>query len=53
MIGGESIHDEEVQRNPDVVTQIEERYMFFAKQADVAREQVSLGRLCTSSASTA
>ena len=46
MIGGESIHDEEVQRNPDVVTQIEERYMFFAKQADVAREQVRLGHSC-------
>ena len=46
MIGGESIHDEEVQRNPDVVTQIEERYMFFAKQADVASELVRLGHSC-------
>jgi hypothetical protein len=46
MIGDESIHGEEVQRNPDVVTQIEERYMFFAKQADVAREQVRLGHSC-------
>jgi hypothetical protein len=46
MIGEESIHDEEVQRNPDVVTQIEERYMFFAKQADLAREQIGLGHSC-------
>jgi hypothetical protein len=28
------------------VTEIEERYIFFAKQADIAREQVSLGHSC-------
>lgn len=38
MIDGESIHHQEVQRHPDVVTEMEERYMFFAKQADAARE---------------
>jgi hypothetical protein len=46
MIGGESIHHEEVQRDTDVVTQIEERYMFFARQADVARDQVMHGQSC-------
>jgi hypothetical protein len=31
---------------PNVVTEIEERYIFFAKQADLAREQVRLGHSC-------
>jgi hypothetical protein len=46
MIDGESIHHREVQRHPDVVTEMEERYMFFAKQADAARNQVMHGRSC-------
>ena len=46
MIGGEPIHRREVQRDPDVVTEIEARYIFFAKQADIAREQVGLGHSC-------
>jgi hypothetical protein len=46
MIGGESIHHEEVHRDPNVVTEVEERYIFFAKQADLAREQVRLGHSC-------
>jgi hypothetical protein len=46
MIDGESLHHQEVQQDPDVVTQIEARYMFFAKQADIAREQVGLGHSC-------
>ena len=46
MIDGESIHHEEAQRDLDVVTKIEERYIFFAKQADLAREQVRLGHSC-------
>jgi hypothetical protein len=33
MIGGESLHHLEVQRHPNVVTEIEEKYIFFAKQA--------------------
>lgn len=37
MIDGESFHHQEVQRHPDVVAEIEERYIFFAKQADAAR----------------
>jgi hypothetical protein len=28
------------------VTEIEARYIFFAKQADIAREQVGLGHSC-------
>jgi hypothetical protein len=46
MIDGERIHRREVQQDTDVVTEIEERYMFFAKQADIAREQVGLGHSC-------
>ena len=46
MIDGESLHHHEVQQDPNVVTEIEERYMFFAKQADIAREQVMLGHSC-------
>ena len=46
MIDGKRIHHREVQRDPDVVTEIESRYMFFAKQADAAREQVKLGHSC-------
>ena len=46
MIDGERIHHREVQRDPDVVAEIEERYIFFAKQADIAREQVGLGHSC-------
>jgi hypothetical protein len=46
MIDGESIQHHEVQQDPGVVTEIEERYMFFAKQAGAAREQVKLGHSC-------
>ena len=46
MVDGESIHHEEAHRDPDVVTEIEERYIFFAKQADLARERVRLGHSC-------
>ena len=43
IIAGESIHHREVQRHPDVVAEIEKRYIFFAKQADAARNQVMRG----------
>jgi hypothetical protein len=46
MLDGESIHHREVHRDPNVVTEIEERYIFFAKQADLAREQIGLGHSC-------
>ena len=45
-IDGESVHHREVQRHPNVVTEIEERYMFFVKQADAARSQVMRGHSC-------
>lgn len=43
---GGSIHHQEVQRHPGAVTEMEEKYMFFAKQADVARKQVMNGQSC-------
>ncbi len=46
MIDGESIHHQEVLRHPNVVSEVEERYMLFAKQADIAREQIRLGHSC-------
>ena len=43
MIGGKSIRHREVQWCPDVVAELEERYIFFAKQADVAKRRLRLG----------
>ena len=45
-IGCESIHHLEVQRHFDVVTEIEERYIFFANQANMARRRVRHGQSC-------
>ena len=46
VIDGESICHREVERHPDVMTKLEERYMFFAKQADRARRSLRLGQSC-------
>jgi hypothetical protein len=46
MIDGESIRHQEVERHPDVVTELEAKYIFFAKQADIARKKVMLGHSC-------
>ena len=46
VLGGETFHHLTVHRHPDVVAEIEERYIFFAKQADIARDQVKRGRSC-------
>jgi hypothetical protein len=46
IIDGENIHHQEVQQDRKVVTEIEERYIFFARQADAAREQIMLGHSC-------
>jgi hypothetical protein len=45
-IDGESHLHEEVQRHFDVVTQMEQKYIFFADEADVARKMVRRGRSC-------
>lgn len=48
MIHGESMHHhQEVQRHDDVVTELEEKYIFFAKQADMARRELKLGHSCS------
>jgi hypothetical protein len=46
MIDGERIHHQEVQRQTDAVTELEEKYIFFAKQADSARRQIRRGHSC-------
>jgi hypothetical protein len=45
-IDGESLLHQEVQQHPDVVTEIEARYIFFANEADIARKLVASGRSC-------
>jgi hypothetical protein len=46
MSDGEGIHHQEVQRYSDVVTELEKKYIFFAKQADIARRKLRLGHSC-------
>jgi hypothetical protein len=46
MIDGESTRHKEIQRCPDIVTELEERYIFFAKQANTARRNLRLGHSC-------
>ena len=46
MIEGKSIRRQEVLRHSEVVTELEERYIFFAKQADLARRNLRLGHSC-------
>ena len=45
-IDGECVHHREVQRHPNVVTEIGGGPMFFATQADAARSQVMRGHYC-------
>ena len=45
-IDGERLLHEEVPRYSDVVTQMEQRYIFFANEADAARKMVRRGRSC-------
>jgi hypothetical protein len=48
MIHGESMHHHpQVQRHPNVVTELEEKYIFFAEQADMARRKLKLGHSCS------
>jgi hypothetical protein len=46
MIDGRKTHHQEVQRHPDVVTEMEKKYMFFGEQADIARKQIMRSRSC-------
>jgi hypothetical protein len=45
-IDGASVHHEQVQRCPDVVTEMENKYMFFAQEADIAKRQIMRGKSC-------
>ncbi len=45
-VGGEVIRHRELPRHGNVVGELEELYMFFADQADVARKKVSVGQSC-------
>ena len=45
-IDGAVIRHQVVERPFDVVAEMEKAYIFFANQADVARQQISRGRSC-------
>ena len=45
-IDGENFHHPEVLRHPGVVTEMEEKYMFYADEADIARKLIARGRSC-------
>lgn len=46
MVHGERVLHQQIKRHPDVVTEMERKYMFFASQADLARRQIMHGRSC-------
>lgn len=45
-ISGERIRHEKVQPNLDIVPEVEQRNIFFANQADIARRKLRLGLSC-------
>jgi hypothetical protein len=45
-IDGENFHHGQVQRCPEVVTEMEEKYIFYADEANLARKLVARGRSC-------
>jgi len=46
MVDGEFVRHATAQRDAQVVTAMEEKYIFFAKQASIAKKQVRFGRSC-------
>jgi hypothetical protein len=46
MVDGEYVRHATVQRDPRVVTEMERKYIFFAKQASIAKKQVKFWRSC-------
>jgi hypothetical protein len=45
-VKGANIHHPRVERNPAIVAEMEEKYIFYAKEADFARKQLMRGRSC-------
>jgi hypothetical protein len=43
---GQYIHHPIVQRNSDVVTEMDQKYIFFADEANIARKLIACGRSC-------
>jgi hypothetical protein len=46
IVGDEEIRHKQILRHPNVVTEMEKKYMFFAEQADAARRLIRRGRSC-------
>jgi len=45
-IRGKIAHSQTVKRRSDVVTELEQRYIFFADEASTARKRISRGQSC-------
>jgi hypothetical protein len=45
-VDGQRVLHQQIKRHPNVVTEMERKYMFFASQADLARRQIMHGRSC-------
>lgn len=45
-VHGGRIHHREVQRHPRVVAEMDEKYIFFANQADNAKRKIMHGQSC-------
>jgi len=45
-IDGANFRHDQVKRHPDIVAEMEKKYMFFAEQADTARRQIKRGQSC-------
>ena len=45
-VDGHNLHHEQVLRHPDVVREMEAKYMFFGDEADMARRQIMKGKSC-------
>lgn len=46
LIHGEITHSQIMERHPDVVREMEMKYIFFADEAEMARKAVGSGRSC-------
>jgi hypothetical protein len=46
-IEGDRIQHQRVERHPDVVLEMEQKYMFFGEQASIARKKIMRGQSCT------
>lgn len=46
MIAQGTVHRASAERHPDVIAELEKKYIFFAEEADTARKQIMRGQSC-------